>query len=95
MFINRADTLAKLQLLERSFLPNFLFGPDNVVVTIGIDGLSRSPGMTGRYRLPVYLPEVPGLYFAGDCYTGRGVGMNTAASSAMICVREILARQGR
>ena len=63
--------------------------------TIGIDGLSRSPGMTGRYRFPVYLPEVPGLYFAGDCYTGRGVGMNTAASSAMICVQEILARQGR
>ena len=63
--------------------------------TIGIDSLSRSPGMTGRYRLPVYLPEVPGLYFAGDCYTGRGVGMNTAASSAMICVQEILARQGR
>ncbi len=63
--------------------------------TIGIDGLSRSPGMTGRYRLPVFLPEVPGLYFAGDCYTGRGVGMNTAASSAMICAEEILARQGR
>ncbi|NPU85969.1 MAG: NAD(P)/FAD-dependent oxidoreductase [Syntrophaceae bacterium] len=63
--------------------------------TIGIDGLSRSPGMTGRYRLPVFLPEVPGLYFAGDCYTGRGVGMNTAASSAMICAGEILARQGK
>lgn len=63
--------------------------------TIGIDGLSRSPGMTGRYRLPVFLPEVPGLYFAGDCYTGRGVGMNTAASSAMICAEEILARQGK
>lgn len=63
--------------------------------TIGIDGLSRSPGMTGRYRLPVFLPEVPGLYFAGDCYTGRGVGMNTAASSAMICAEEIMARHGK
>ncbi len=63
--------------------------------TIGIDGLSRSPGMTGRYRLPVELPEVPGLFFSGDCYLGRGVGMNTAASSAMICVDAILAKHGR
>lgn len=63
--------------------------------TIGIDGLSRSPGMTGRYRLPVELPEVPGLYFSGDCYLGRGVGMNTAASSAMICVDAILSKHGQ
>ena len=58
---------------------------------VGIDGLSRSPGMTGRYRPPVHLSEVPGLYFAGDCYTGRGVGMNSAANSAMICAEKILA----
>lgn len=63
--------------------------------TVGIDGLARSPGMTGKYRLKTYLPEVPGLYFAGDCYTGRGVGMNTAASSAMICVDKILAAAGK
>jgi NAD kinase len=31
--------LAKLQEIERSFLPNFLFAPEDVVVTIGIDGL--------------------------------------------------------
>ena len=63
--------------------------------TIGIDGLSRSPGMTGRYRLPVELSEVPGLYFSGDCYLGRGVGMNTAASSAVICVDAILSKHGK
>ena len=62
---------------------------------VGIDGLSRSPGMTGRYRPPVYLAEVPGLYFAGDCYTGRGVGMNSASNSAMICAEKILADTGR
>ena len=61
---------------------------------VGIDGLGRSPGMTGRYRPPVHLPEVPGLYFAGDCYTGRGVGMNAAANSAMICAEEILKSRG-
>jgi len=31
--------LAKLHEIERSFLPNFLFAPEDVVVTIGIDGL--------------------------------------------------------
>ncbi len=31
--------LTKLQEIERSFLPNFLFAPEDIVVTIGIDGL--------------------------------------------------------
>ncbi|RPI33894.1 MAG: NAD+ kinase [Chloroflexota bacterium] len=31
--------LAKLQVIERSFLPNFIFAEDDLVVTIGIDGL--------------------------------------------------------
>ena len=31
--------LAKMQEIERGFLPNFLFAPDDLVVTIGIDGL--------------------------------------------------------
>ena len=31
--------LAKIQEIERGFLPNFLFAPDDLVVTIGIDGL--------------------------------------------------------
>lgn len=29
----------KVQVIERAFLPNFLFAPSDVVVTIGIDGL--------------------------------------------------------
>lgn len=31
--------LAKLQVIERSFLPNYLFTAEDLVVTIGIDGL--------------------------------------------------------
>ncbi len=31
--------LTKVQEIERGFLPNFLFAPEDVVVTIGIDGL--------------------------------------------------------
>jgi NAD kinase len=33
------EPLAKLHVIERSYLPNFLFGESDVVVTIGIDGL--------------------------------------------------------
>lgn len=62
---------------------------------VGIDGLGRSPGLTGKYRPPVFMKEVPGLYFAGDCYTGRGVGMNAAANSAMNCVEKILSDMGK
>jgi hypothetical protein len=36
---NALQRLAKLQEIERGFLPNFLFAPEDVVVTIGIDGL--------------------------------------------------------
>jgi prolycopene isomerase len=56
---------------------------------VGIDGLGRSPGLTGKYRPPVAVPGMKGLYFAGDCYTGRGVGMNAAANSAMLCAERI------
>jgi hypothetical protein len=31
--------LTKVQEIERGFLPNFLFAPEDVIVTIGIDGL--------------------------------------------------------
>lgn len=32
----------RVQLLERSFLPNFLFGPDDIVIVAGQDGLVAS-----------------------------------------------------
>ena len=33
------EAVAKLQVIERSYLPNFLFDETDIVVTIGIDGL--------------------------------------------------------
>lgn len=33
------QNLVKLQVIERGFLPNYMFAPDDIVVTIGIDGL--------------------------------------------------------
>ncbi|MCX6008060.1 MAG: FAD-dependent oxidoreductase [Chloroflexi bacterium] len=67
----------------------------NVERWVGVDGLGRSPGLTGKYRPPVFMKEVPGLYFAGDCYTGRGIGMNSAANSAMLCAEKILSDMGK
>src|SRR5438874_10962545 len=32
-------TLSKMQVIERSFLPNFLFTPQDLVVPVGPDGL--------------------------------------------------------
>lgn len=34
-----ASVLPKMQFIERSFLPNFLFTPHDLIVTIGRDGL--------------------------------------------------------
>jgi NAD kinase len=33
------DQVGRVQLIDRSFLPNFLFAPDDTVVTLGQDGL--------------------------------------------------------
>jgi NAD kinase len=33
------ETLGRVQMLDREFLPNFVFGPDDIVVSIGQDGL--------------------------------------------------------
>lgn len=33
------STLGRLQVVDRAFLPNFLFGPDDLVVALGQDGL--------------------------------------------------------
>ncbi len=57
---------------------------------IGIDGIARKPGMVGKHKPDLKAPGIRGLYFAGDTYRGRGVGMNSAADSAIRCVERIL-----
>ena len=90
----REKTLTAFWEIVKKMFPNveadLVWRQDAFIV--GIDGLARSPGMTGKLRPPVHLPEVPGLYFAGDCYTGRGVGMNAASNSAMICADSIISK---
>jgi len=86
------ETLSKFWETVKKMFPGFeenlMWKVDGFYV--GIDGLARSPDLTGQYKPPVFLQDVPGLYFAGNCYTGRGVGMNAAANSAMICAEKIL-----
>ncbi len=61
---------------------------------VGIDGLARKPGLVGRFKPDVKAPEVKGLYFAGDTYRGRGIGMEAAADSALRCAARILSDLG-
>ena len=46
---------AKLQVIEREFLPNFLFAPNDLIVTIGIDGLvvNTAKYLTGQPLIAV------------------------------------------
>ncbi len=58
--------------------------------TAGCDGLARKPGLTGDFKPDVQAPGVDGLYFAGDTYLGRGLAIEGAARSAILCVERIL-----
>lgn len=51
----------------------------------GCDGLARKPGLVGNFKPGLKAPGVPNLYFAGDTYTGRGLAINSAALSGMMC----------
>jgi phytoene dehydrogenase-like protein len=56
----------------------------------GCDGLARKPGLVGNFKPGLKAPGISNLYFAGDTYTGRGLGSNSAALSAMKCADLIL-----
>ncbi len=51
----------------------------------------RAPGKSGRHRPGNKIDEIEGLYFSGDSYASNVVpGMECAADSALMCVKEIL-----
>ncbi len=56
----------------------------------GCDGLARKPGLVGDYKPKLQAPGIENLFFAGDTYVGRGLAMNGAALSAMLCADIIL-----
>jgi len=51
----------------------------------GCDGLARKPGLVGRFKPGLQAPGIPNLFFAGDTYVGRGLAVNGASHSAMLC----------
>jgi hypothetical protein len=56
---------------------------------VGCDGLARKPGQVGAFKPDVVAPGVGGLYFAGDTYRGRGLALNGAALSGMLCAEAV------
>ena len=57
----------------------------------GCDGLARQPGLVGNFKPALQAPGIANLYFAGDTYRGRGLAINSAAQSSMMCADVILA----
>lgn len=61
---------------------------------VGCDGLARKPGQVGAFKPELTAPGVEGLYFAGDTYRGRGLALNSAALSGIMCAERILEEHG-
>ncbi len=58
--------------------------------TTGCDGLARKPGLTGNFKPDVEAPGVSGLYFCGDTYLGRGLAVEGACKSSLLCFERIM-----
>ena len=53
----------------------------------------RTAGRAGKHRPGNKAPGINGLYFAGDSYASRALpGLECAAESAMMCVKELLGK---
>lgn len=57
---------------------------------VGCDGLARKPTLVGDYKPDTKAPSIKNLYFAGDTYKGRGLAVNSSASSALLGTEKIL-----
>jgi hypothetical protein len=51
------------------------------------------PGLVGKNRIDSKAPGIEGLFFAGEGYRGRLMGINPACDSAMICAERIMSEQ--
>jgi len=56
-------------------------------------GVMQKPGLVGCHRPEQEVPTVEGLYFAGETYRSRGIGIDRAARSALTCVESILGKR--
>ncbi|GAB4578354.1 MAG: NAD(+)/NADH kinase [Anaerolineales bacterium] len=81
------EPLAKVQTIERSFLPNFLFAPTDLIVTIGIDGLVVNTAK--------YLNGQPIIAVNPDPAHIDGILLPFNVSTAPAAARQILSGAGR
>jgi NAD kinase len=81
------EPLAKVQPLERSFLPNFLFAPTDLIVTIGIDGLVVNTAK--------YLNGQPIIAVNPDPKHGDGILLPFNVTTAPTAARQLLSGAGR
>ncbi|NUM46754.1 MAG: sugar kinase [Anaerolineales bacterium] len=81
------EPLAKVQSLERSFLPNFLFAPTDLIVTIGIDGLVVNTAK--------YLNGQPIIAVNPDPKHVDGILLPFNVTTAPTAARQLLSGAGR
>ncbi|MGH9870594.1 MAG: phytoene desaturase family protein [Candidatus Polarisedimenticolia bacterium] len=55
----------------------------------GVISTAQVVGQVGRDRPDVTTP-LPGLFLAGDCAGARGIGVELAAASAMVCAQRVV-----
>ncbi|PKO21239.1 MAG: hypothetical protein CVU38_15805 [Chloroflexi bacterium HGW-Chloroflexi-1] len=84
---NELQRLVRLQVIERAFLPNFLFAKNDLVVTIGIDGLVVNTAK--------YLDGQPLVAVNPDPKNIDGVLLPFDVDSAPAVVRRVLRGQGQ
>lgn len=56
-------------------------------------GLVQMPGLVGTYRPGPAVPGVEGLFFAGDTYKSRGIGVDRAARSGVTAAELALGKR--
>ena len=79
------EGLGNLQILERKYLPNFIFAPDDVVVVVGQDGLVANTIK--------YLDNQPVIGINPDASRWDGVLLPFAPKDAAKIISETLARK--
>ena len=92
---DKFNLMAKMELHWEDIKEMFQFEDGEVefaypYYTTGCDGLARKPGLTGNFKPDVEAPGVGGLYFCGDTYLGRGLAIEGASHSSLLCFERIM-----
>ena len=54
-----------------------------------VESVVKEPGLVWKSKMPHEIPEVEGLYFVGDSTISYGIGTDSAAHSAILCLPKI------